>query len=238
MKQRFYIGSEVNALMESDGATHVKLIDLDAERCVKEYSLPLRYEYIIADIDGNVDRGFQFFFLKKVEGQEDETVAHSNAVFPEITNKLIEDVRRWLGDVKEDAPAWDDLDYLGNIKSALLMYKGVADINFIREQDLNAVRILTQKHYALQVAYNTAKYYDLEAPNVKLSKWEIGQHYKEIADALDKEYLFLANLTNRTSGGYDEQGIINEMPSFKTTPRKRSQKPNRIHQNYVTSRYF
>jgi hypothetical protein len=160
LKQRFYIDVGVaNDLME-DKATHVQLIDLETQEPVKEYPLPLKFDYVIADITGN-DKAFQYFFINKnkIESDCPAVVAYSNTVFPEITSGIIDKVRAWVGDVQpeEDCaeeekevewnPVWTDEDYLGAIKNALTQYKGVRDVNFIRDSDTPAIRLLVQEYF-------------------------------------------------------------------------------------------
>lgn len=135
-------------------------------------------------------------------------------IVPEQLYSIVDDVREWLGDTDLGSPAWPDKHYIQNIRFAVKQYKGEENLTFLKESDIIPIQLLVREIYALAIAYDHGKYYQLQAPAATLDKSQIMTHYLQIVEALRAQYAAIEKRLNLEGGGVDNDGIINQMPSI------------------------
>jgi len=150
-------------------------------------------------------------------------------LIPDIITDIIDKVRESIGDLNLDDPAFSDEEYTQMIKFALKQIKGETNLLYIHPDDIELILLLVRESTALKIAYDYAKYYKLTAPGVELDKSEIYRHYLDVANALRASYESYAKRLNLQNGGYNDQGIINQMPSFDVIDMRRK--------NYISGVY-
>lgn len=160
---------------------------------------------------------------------EKNYVFQIDKIFPDLITTIIDEVRTWIGDLNLEDPAFTDEQYIQMIKFALIQYKGESNLLRINEQDKFLIQLLVRESISLNLAHDYAKYYKLTAPGAELDKSEISRHYIEVARALREQYQAYSQRLNLESGGYNDQGIINRMPSFDVVNLKRK--------SYITGLY-
>lgn len=141
-------------------------------------------------------------------------VCEINHIIPDVVTKVIDDVRSWIGDLNLSDPAFTDEQYIQFIKFALMQYKGETNLLKVKQEDIFLIQLLVRESIALNLAHDFAKYYKLSAPGAELDKSEISRHYLDVARGIREQYDAYERRLNLKSGGYNEYGIINKMPSY------------------------
>lgn len=141
-------------------------------------------------------------------------ICELNYLIPDVVTKVVDDVRAWVGDLNLEDPAFTDEQYVQFIKFALMQYKGETNLLKVRDEDMYLIQLLVRESIALNLAHDFAKYYKLTAPGAELDKSEISRHYIDVARSIREQYEAYEKRLNLKSGGYNEYGIINKMPSY------------------------
>lgn len=157
-------------------------------------------------------------------------ICELNHLIPDVLTKIIDQVRNWIGDLNLEDPAYTDEQYIQFIKFALMQYKGETNLLKVREEDVYLIQLLVRESIALNLAHDFAKYYKLSAPGAELDKSEISRHYIDVARSIREQYEAYEKRLNLKSGGYNEYGIINKMPSYEVNSIRRK---SRIYGIYV-----
>jgi hypothetical protein len=145
-------------------------------------------------------------------------------LIPDVITNIIDETRSWIGDLNLDDPAFTDDQYKQMIKFALLQLKGHTNLMKIKDEDIFLIQLLVRESIALNISHDYAKYYKLSSPGAELDKSEISRHYIEVSRNIRDQFNSYASRLNLHSGGYDEIGIINQMPSYDINfTRKKSQ---------------
>ena len=141
-------------------------------------------------------------------------------LLPEVVAKQIDSLRGWLGDYDptgEDAnfePVFSDEHCLQMIRYAMQQHRGIDNLSLVRETDWIPIQTLARIEYAMIIAYEHAKYYQLAAPgNASLNLSEIKTHYLQVAKDLRDNYAEMRKRLNMDGGGYDSEGNISQMPA-------------------------
>ncbi|GIW22573.1 MAG: hypothetical protein KatS3mg068_1580 [Candidatus Sericytochromatia bacterium] len=137
-----------------------------------------------------------------------------NKLLPDVVTRIVDDVREWVGDLNFDDPAFTDEQYIQMIKFALKQIKGETNLLRVNEDDIYLIQLLVRESIALNLAHDYAKYYKLTSPGAELDKSEISRHYIDVANAIREQYEAYSRRLNLSSGGYNDQGIITQMPTY------------------------
>ena len=142
-------------------------------------------------------------------------VLASGLIYPEMLSSIVDVIREQIYDTDLDNPAFTDDEYVQSIRFALRQWKGHSNLNRIEDQDIPPILLLVQEMLANRLMNDFAKYYALKTPTVQLDKWEIGDHYRTIAQNLRDQFEAYSRRLNMQNGGYDDDMVISQMPSAK-----------------------
>lgn len=172
-------------------------------------------QYIITDraADDFTFKWYRLEFIGDPAANPVVSYGKSEPIVPEVIATIIDDVRSWLGDTDLTKPAWLDSEYVQMIRFSFLQYKGERNLTFIRDEDVYAIQLLVREACASTIAYDHAKYYLLQTPSAQLDKGQISVHYNAVAAAIRDQYTAYERRLNRQSGGYNEDGVITQMPA-------------------------
>lgn len=147
--------------------------------------------------------------------------ATSEPIVPESTAEIVDSIRDWLGDTDLNAPAWSDIEYIQSIRFALRQLKGERNAGNIQEWDIVPLQLLVREIYANAIAYDHARYYQLQAPAATLDKSQIMAHYLQVAADCRAQYDAYSKRLNMESGGYNDDQVISQMPAPNVVNMKR-----------------
>lgn len=169
-------------------------------------------------------RWYRLEFVTDPDGAEVTTLGRTEPVVPEDIATLVDDVRDWLGDTDPANPAWSERHYIQNIRTAVKQHIGNQNLSYVRDDDIVPIQLLVREIYAMAIAYDHAKYYELQAPAATLDKSQIMAHYLQVAEGLRQQYDAMRGRLNLQSGGYGDDGVINQMPAPNVVNAKRYSK--------------
>jgi hypothetical protein len=182
--------------------------------------------------DEYLNRWYKIEYISDLNDTTTEVTVfgESEPTFPEQINDIINEVRGYIGDTDiygeadPPGPAWTDREYLNIIRFALKMWTGEKNLSTIREADVVPITLLVEEYYANLIAYDHGKYIQLQTPSTTLNKSEIMSHYLQIAEGLRDQIATYRKRLNMDSGGYNDEGIISQMPNIKSSKMKRFDK--------------
>lgn len=159
--------------------------------------------------------------------------AETEPLLPEPISDCINTLREWMGDYdsgKDDwIPAWTDLEYTQAIRFALKQHKGTINLSEINEEDWLPVQLLVRSHFSNIIAYDHAKYYRLQVSSASMDKSDIQKNYQSYAQEADRAYSQIVSRLNLESGGYGNDGVINQMPAPNVVEVKRLSRTTGLH---------
>lgn len=185
--------------------------------------------------DNSYDMWYRVRFISDPTGDIVRVFGVTDWILPEYVAGLVDELRSWIGDVdissdndnfsedldgdsKREASEWkplySDEHYVNLMRYALKRHKGVRNLSLMMPEDWVPIKILVMIELCLDIAFDYSKYYALSAPgNANLNLNEISKNYLETAEALRRNYSDIVKSYNMDNGGYDEEGIISQMPA-------------------------
>lgn len=222
MKTRFYFGVANFQVLKDKypEATHIRLLESDSDNPENSFftqidSIPLAaVDYFETDnaAEAQLHKWYKFEICSESPYM---SFGYTAVILPETLADLIDQIREWIGDTNIEKLVWLDQNLMQMIRFAVKQYKSNMNLTYISEQDVIPTKLLVQKELCIDIAYNHAKYYALTTPQVQLDKSQIMDHYLRVANEIENHYQSISKRLNMESGGYDEKGIINNMPSPK-----------------------
>lgn len=151
---------------------------------------------------------FQLTF-KKPDGA---VIAVTEPLVSEIIGTTLDTIRADIGDTNLDSPAFTDEEYMNKIRLAMRRYKGEKNLSFVEDEDYTVLALLTRIDLANIIAFDHAKYFQLQAPEAQLDKSQVMNHYLEVARGLEEYWGRIKKDLGLDSGGRNASGVISEMP--------------------------
>lgn len=215
-KGNFYLGNLQDSLPKEvvDKTTHVALeeqINNDFVE-VDRQPLNLTQEFYTSIKITNPSSWFRYCFYSG-----EENLGYSQPILVEDIANIIAKIRKSLEDTNEDNPAFEDSEYYESLRFAFRQFRG-DDHFIIRSEDIVPLETLVRKDFAMKIAYDYAKYIQLEShTGAKLNQSEVMTHYLQMVNALEQAYASALNRLNMGSGGYNDSGIITQLPKAHAT---------------------